>query len=79
MQKWEYARLIYDDTKLLYGWIVYLNAPRPEGRYPTGGNTSVPVNALMTKLGNEGWELVAIEAPSQAIYRNYLFKRPIEE
>jgi len=79
MQKWEYARLIYDDAKLLFGWVVYLNEPKAEGRYPSGSNTSLPVNALMTKLGNEGWELVTIEAPSQAIYRNYLFKRPIEE
>ena len=79
MQKWEYARLIYDDSKLLYGWVVFLNNPRSEGRYPTGTNTSLPVNTLISKLGNEGWELVTIEAPSQAIYRNYLFKRPLEE
>jgi hypothetical protein len=77
MQKWEYARVIYDDKKLLYGWVVYLNEPRSEGRFPAGSNTSIPVNSLLTKLGLEGWELVAVEPPSQAIYRNYLFKRPI--
>lgn len=78
MQKWEYARLIYDDQKLLYGWIVYLNEPMEDGRFPTSSKTTMPVNALITKLGREGWELVAVEPPSQAIYRNYLFKRPIE-
>jgi hypothetical protein len=77
MQLWEYARLIFDDRKLLYGWIVYLNEPMNEGRFPTAANATLPVNALITKLGNEGWELVAVEPPSQAIFRNYMFKRPI--
>jgi hypothetical protein len=79
MQKWEYARLIYDNQKLLCGWIVYLNEPMDDGRYPPNSKTTIPVNALMTKLGLEGWELVAIEPPSNAIYRNYIFKRLIEE
>lgn len=78
MQKWEYARLIFDDTKLLYGWVVYLNEPMNEGRFPTNSKTNMPVNALITKLGLEGWELVSVEAPSHAIYRNYLFKRPLD-
>jgi len=78
MQKWEYARLIYNDQKLLHGWIVYLNAQKPEGRFPSHPGTTLPVNDLINKLGHEGWELVAIEAPSQAIFRNYLFKRPLE-
>jgi hypothetical protein len=78
MQKWEYARLIFDDQKLLYGWIVFLNEARPGGRFPAASNTSMKVNDLVTKLGREGWELVAVESPSTAIYRNYLFKRPIE-
>lgn len=79
MQKWEYARLIYNDKKLLHGWIVYLNVKRPEGRFPNVPNSTMPVNDLINKLGHEGWELVAVETPSQAIFRNYLFKRPLEE
>jgi len=79
MQKWEYARIIYDDKKLLFGWVVYLNQPKPEGRFPPTANSSLPVNTLLSKLGLEGWELVAVEPPSQAIYRSYLFKRPIED
>lgn len=78
MHKWEYARLIFDDTKLLYGWVVYLKEPMNEGRFPTNSKTTMPVNALITKLGEEGWELVTIEPPSNAVYRNYLFKRPLE-
>lgn len=38
----------------------------------------MPVNTLITKLGQEGWELVVTEAPSHAIYRSYIFKRPQE-
>ncbi|OGN74377.1 MAG: hypothetical protein A2X25_05665 [Chloroflexi bacterium GWB2_49_20] len=79
MQKWEYARLIFDDQKLLYGWVVYLSAPRPEGRFPAAPKTTLPVNTLLTKLGKEGWELVTVESPSPAYFRNYLFKRPLEE
>lgn len=79
MQKWEYARLIYDDKKLLCGWIVYLNNPMDDGRYPPNSKATLPVNALMTKLGHEGFELVAVEPPSNAIFRNYIFKRPIME
>jgi hypothetical protein len=79
MQKWEYARIIFDDSKLLYGWVVYLHEAKNEGRFPVAQNTTIPVNALITKLGLEGWELVAVEAPSAAIFRNYIFKRPISE
>ena len=79
MQKWEYARIIFDDAKLLYGWVVYLRESKDEGRFPTSANTTVPVNSLITRLGLEGWELVAVEPPSVAIFRNYIFKRPIIE
>jgi len=78
MQKWEYARLIFDDSKLLYGWIVYLRNSREEGRFPSAPHSTMPVNALITKLGLEGWEMTVAEAPTQAIYRSYFFKRPIE-
>lgn len=78
MQKWEYARLIFDDAKLLYGWIVYLKNSKEDGRFPAAANSSMPVNTLITKLGLEGWELVVAEAPSHAIYRSYIFKRPLE-
>jgi len=38
-----------------------------------------PVDEIMIILGNQGWELVCIDFPSEAVYRSYLFKRPLEE
>lgn len=79
MQKWEYCRLVHDNRKVRYGWALLLSAPLKESRIPPEPMSIKSVDEIMVILGYQGWELVCVDFPSEAVYRSYLFKRPLEE
>jgi hypothetical protein len=75
IQKWEYAYVIYDSSNL-----VLRNAKTGERHPQTYGRDAF--NKLLTKMGDEGWEMVSVSAQSEPDQTNVsqetlYFKRPV--
>ena len=70
MQKWEYGLLVSDSEKKIQKFNGVESANEPMDGMP----------AVLNKLGQEGWELVAADI-GRAMYAAsvFVFKRPLQE
>ena len=86
MQQWEYLTLGAFGAKLATSWdaqepeVLSLNYEKLDRRRPGefwGGRPAPKgISAWLGRLGQDGWELVAILYETSGYHREYVFKRP---
>ena len=60
MQKWEYCLISIDEDE--YVITIYINGMKNNAiKYPSDEMLNVNVSNILGKLGQEGWELTAVD------------------
>ncbi len=73
MQLWEYCEVSYTPKQVL----VHVYSSRDNGTYE-GIQTPDEWGALLTQLGEDGWEMVGVITARPATHSLYYFKRSFD-